>query len=120
MDRAIRFAPGDSVRYCTAAGQATAAESDVVVPTLQPGYCVDRGMLLGAQALAHVYGKNQGSDTYANWMEHRYNFDRNLEVAGEVMCGKAKLRFDVPDSRGNKIPTDNGVMVLDTVVNLNT
>ena len=92
MDRAIRFAPGDSVRYCTAAGQATAAESDVVVPTLQPGYCVDRGMLLGAQALAHVYGKNQGSDTYANWMEHRYNFDRNLEVAGEVMCGQAPVR----------------------------
>lgn len=120
MDRAIRFAPGDAVRYCTAAGQATAAESDVMIPALQPGFAVDRGMLLGAQALAHVYGKNQGSDTYANWMEHRYNFDRNLEVAGEVMCGKAKLRFDVPDSRGNKIPTDNGVMVLDTVVNLNT
>ncbi|MNK98679.1 hypothetical protein D3C87_1190500 [compost metagenome] len=77
-------------------------------------------MLLGAQALAHVYGKNQGSDTYANWMENRYNFERNLEVAGEVMCGKAKLRFSVPDARGNKIPTDHGVMVLDTAVNLNT
>ena len=120
MDRAIRLNPGDSVAYCTQAGQATAAQADVTIPTLQPGFAVDRGMLLGAQALAHVYGKNQGSDTYANWMENRYNFERNLEVAGEVMCGKAKLRFSVPDARGNKIPTDHGVMVLDTVVNLNT
>lgn len=120
MDRAIRLNPGDAVQYCTQAGQATAAEATATVPDLQPGHAVDRGMLLGAQALAHVYGKNQGSDTYANWMENRYNFERNLEVAGEVMCGKAKLRFSVPDARGNKIPTDLGVMVLDTVVNLNT
>lgn len=120
MDRAIRLNPGDAVQYCTQVGQATAAEATATVPELQPGHAVDRGMLLGAQALAHVYGKNQGSDTYANWMENRYNFDRNLEVAGEVMCGKAKLRFSVPDARGNKIPTDHGVMVLDTVVNLNT
>ncbi len=120
MDRAIRLSPGDAVQYCTQAGQATAAEATATVPDLQPGHAVDRGMLLGAQALAHVYGKNQGSDTYANWMENRYNFERNLEVAGEVMCGKAKLRFSVPDARGNKIPTDHGVMVLDTVVNLNT
>lgn len=120
MDRAIRLNPGDAVQYCTQAGQATAAEQSVTVNSLQPGYAVDRGMLLGAQALAHVYGKNQGSDTYANWMENRYNFDRNLEVAGEVMCGKAKLRFAVPDYRGNKIPTDHGVMVMDAVVNLNT
>jgi len=118
-DRAIRFAGGDSVKYCTQAGQTTAAESDVTVNSLSAGFQVDRALLLGAQALAHVYGKNQGSDTYANWMERRYNFERNLEVAGEVMGGKAKLRFDVPDSHGSKIPTDHGVMVLDTAVNLN-
>lgn len=120
MDRAIRFNAGDAVNYCTQVGQATAAESSVTVNSLQPGYNVDRAMLMGAQALAHVYGKNQGSDTYANWMENRYNFERNLEVAGEVMCGKAKLRFSVPDSRGNKIPTDHGVIAVDTAVNLNT
>lgn len=118
-DRAIRFNGGAQVQYCTAAGQATAAEAQVTVNALDATHAVDRGLLLGAQALAHVYGKNQGSDTYANWMEHRYNFDRNLEVAGEVMCGKAKLRFEVPDVNGSRIPTDNGVMVLDTVVALN-
>lgn len=118
-DRAIRFNAGEAVQYCTAAGVKTAAEASVTVSALGAGYQVDRGMLLGAQALAHVYGKNQGSETYANWMERRYNFERNLEVAGEVMGGKAKLRFSVPDSNGDKIPTDNGVMVLDTVVNLN-
>lgn len=116
-DRAIRFAGGDSVQYCTAAGIKTAAEAAVQVnPALNSGYAVDRALLLGAQAMAHVYGKNQGSETYANWMEHKYNFERNLEVAGEVMCGKAKLRFEIPDEQGNKIPTDHGVIVLDSVV----
>jgi hypothetical protein len=119
VDRAIRFRPGDAVQYCTQTGQATAAESSVTVNSLSAGFQVDRALLLGAQALAHVYGRNQGSDTYANWMERRYNFERNLEVAGEVMCGKAKLRFSVPNELGDKIPTDHGVMVLDTVVNLN-
>jgi len=118
-DRAVRFAEGESVQYCTQAGQATAAEAAVTVNSLSSGFQVDRALLLGAQALAHVYGKNQGSDTYANWMERRYNFERNLEVAGEVMGGKAKLRFGIPDTNGNKIPTDHGVMVLDTAVNLN-
>lgn len=118
-DRAIRFGAGDTVNYCTAGGQSTAAESTVTVSSLSAGYYVDRALLLGAQALAHVYGRNQGSDTYANWMERRYNFERNLEVAGEVMGGKAKLRFSIPDSHGDRIPTDHGVLVFDTVVNTN-
>lgn len=119
MDRAIRFNPGDVVRQVTAANAGTATESNVTVnAALGAGYGVDRAMLLGAQALAHVYGKNQGSDTYANWMENKYNFERNLEVAGEVMGGKAKLRFDIPDENGNRIPTDHGVIVLDTAVKL--
>ena len=117
MDRSIRFLPSDLVKYCTQAGIATASEADVQInPALGAGFAVDRAMLLGAQALAHVYGKNQGSETYANWMENKYNFERNLEVAGETMCGKAKLRFSVPDENGNKIPTDHGVIALDTAV----
>lgn len=118
MDRAIRFAPGASVNYCTSGGQASATESVVNVNGMGSGYHVDRALLLGGQALAHVYGRNQGSDTYANWMERRYNFERNLEVAGEVMGGKAKLRFAVPDSHGNRIPTDHGVIAVDTTINL--
>ncbi|MFT0547859.1 DUF4043 family protein [Allopusillimonas ginsengisoli] len=118
-DRAIRFNEGDSVQYCTEAGQTTAVEAAVQVNSLTKGFKVDRAIVLGAQALAHVYGKNQGSETYANWMERRYNFERNLEVAGEVMCGKAKLRFDVPNEYGEKIPTDHGALILDTVVNTN-
>ena len=115
-DRAIRFNEGDSVRYCTAAGIATAAESDVTVNSLGAGYHVDRALLLGAQALAHVYGKSAESETYGSWMENKYNFERNTEVAGDIMNGKAKLRFKVPDQHGDKIPVDHGVVVLDTVV----
>lgn len=118
-DRAIRFNPGDNVRYCTKAGQATAAEAKVAVnAALSPDYAVDRGLLLGAQALAHVYGQSTQGDTFANWLENKYNYGRNLEVAGEVMCGKAKLRFDMINEDGEKIPTDHGVIVLDTAVKL--
>jgi hypothetical protein len=35
---------------------------------------------------------------------------------GEVMNGKAKVRFNVDDGQGNKEPTDLGVMVLDVAV----
>ncbi|WP_421446672.1 DUF4043 family protein, partial [Agrobacterium tumefaciens] len=66
MDRAIRMPAGFQTKYCTAAGRATAQEAVVPVnPALGGGFAVDRAMLLGAQALAHVYGKNQTSETYA-------------------------------------------------------
>jgi len=118
-DRAIRFNAGDTVRYCTQAGQASAQESSVTVNNMPAGYFVDRALLLGAQALAHVYGRHSNSDTYAAWHENKYNFERNTEVAGDVMCGKSKLRFAIPDQYGNAIPTDHGVIALDTTVNLN-
>lgn len=117
-DRAIRHNPGDVVRYCTQAGQRTAAEANVTVPTLGAGYAVDRALLLGAQALAHVYGKSSGSETFGSWEEQPYNFKRNTEVMGDVMCGKAKLRFEMPNDVGDKIPTDHGVIAFDTTIKL--
>jgi hypothetical protein len=78
---------------------------------------VDRAILLGAQALGNVYGKNKSSDYYFSWLERLYNFERNMEVAGDCMGGKAKLRFAYDES-GVKVPTDHGVIVLDTCVPL--
>lgn len=119
MDRVIRFAGGDTVNIITAGNRYTATESTTTIAAaITSSYAVDRALLLGAQAMAHVYGRNAGSDTYASWMERRYNFERNLEVAGDIMQGKAKLRFNFPDGSGNFEPTDNGVFVLDTVVAL--
>ena len=117
LNRAIRFASGTTgIKYCTSAGVATAAESTVnLAAAITSGFAVDRGILLGAQAMANVYGKNKSSDYHFNWMEKPYNFNRALEVAGDVMGGKAKLRFNYG---GSNTPTDHGVWVLDTVVKL--
>lgn len=119
MDRAIRFRASETVNIITSGNRLTATESTTTIAAgLSTTHAVDRGLLLGAQALAHVYGRNQSSDTYASWYERPYNFERNLEIAGDTMCGKAKVRFDYPDGSGNLEPTDHGVFVLDSVVAL--
>lgn len=113
----IRFAAGTTgVKYVPVANRYLAAQTtaDATIPALSGTHCVERALLLGAQALAYVFGRNQGSDTGFNWMENLYNFERNLEVAGESMGGMAKLRFTFDDGAGNKEPTDNGVFVIDS------
>jgi len=119
LDRVIRLPASTVVKHITAGNRYTATETDVTVASaLSTTHAVDRCLLLGAQALAHCYGKNQSSETYAAWLERFYNFERSLELAGEVMHGKSKLRFDYPDGNGNVEPTDHGVIVIDTVVKL--
>jgi len=116
---AIRHIQSDTTKIVTAANRYTATETDVTVNAgLTAGYAVERSILLGAQALAYVFGRNQGSDSGFNWLENKYNFERNLEVAGESMGGMSKLRFTFDDGQGNKEPTDNGVFVIDTAVKL--
>jgi N4-gp56 family major capsid protein len=119
MVRSIRFNPGDSTQIITSANAATATESAQTVNAgLGAGKAVDRGLLLGAQALVNVYGKNQGSEYYYSFNERLYNFERNYEAAADAMNGKNKVRFSVPDGQGNTFPTDNGVLVFDTAVSL--
>lgn len=115
MERNARFAPSSSYRYVAVGDRLTATESTGSVPALSAGYTVDRCLLMGGQAMAHVYGKNGDNGTFANWKERKYNFERALEVAGDMMTGKSKLRFSYQDANGNLEPTDHGVMVLDVV-----
>lgn len=115
LNRAVRFNPGDAMRHVPTANAATGVEANVTIPALGAGFAVDRALLLGGQALANAYGANKSSDYHFAWHENKYNFERALEVAGDVMGGKAKLRFKLGDS-GNIV--DHGVMVLDTVVRL--
>jgi N4-gp56 family major capsid protein len=116
--RPIRFKANDSVQIITSANAATATESaQTVNAALGATYGVDRAMLLGAQALGNVFGKHKSSDYYFSWFERLYNFERNLEVAGDMMGGKSKLRFAYNEG-GVMTPTDHGVLVLDTVVAL--
>lgn len=115
----VRFAISETTKVITSGNRYTATETDQAVNGgLSAGYAVERALLTGAQALAHVYGRNQSSGFYFSWLEHKYNFERNLEVAADAMFGMAKLRFSFVDGSGNVEPTDNGVMVIDSAVKL--
>jgi len=117
--RAIRFAISESTNIITSANSATATETTQAVNAgLTAGYAVERGILLGAQALGCAYGKTKSSGAQYGWKEHWYNFESNLEVLGEVMGGKAKIRFGIDDGTGVKVPTDFGIIVVDAAVKL--
>lgn len=114
MNRSIRFAPTDPILHTITANAANGNATSTAVPALGAGFAVDRAVLLGAQALGNAYGTNKSSEYHFSWLENPYNFGRAMEVAGDCMGGKAKLRFQLP---GKNI-VDHGVIVLDTVVAL--
>lgn len=118
-ERAIRFLPGESTKIISAVNAATATETDQAInASLSAGYAVERGLLLGAQALGVAYGKTGISGMQFGWKEHWYNFESNLEVMGERVCGKGKVRLSINDGTGTKIPTDFGVIAVDSVISL--
>lgn len=118
-DRAIRFAIGESTQVITAGNAASATQTaQTINGSLSSGYAVERGLLLGAQALGIAYGKTKVSGMQYGWKEHWYNFESNLEVMGEKVCGHMKTRFSVDDGTGTKVPTDFGVIAVDSAVPL--
>lgn len=118
-ERAVRFLPSEPTKIVIAANAATATETDQAVnAALTAGYAVERGLLLGAQALGIAYGKTKISGMQFGWKEHWYNFESNLEVMGEKMCGHMKTRFSTDDGTGTKVPTDFGVIAVDSAVPL--
>lgn len=115
LNRAIRFGNGSSMQHVIEANKATGTETTTAVPAaITSAFAVDRAILLGAQALGNAYGKNKGSDYHFDWLENPYNFGRAMEVGGDCMGGKAKLRFNL----GGTHVKDHGVMVFDSVVSL--
>ncbi len=118
-ERAIRFQPGETTKIIASGNAATATETDQAINgALTSGYAVERGLLLGAQALGIAYGKTRISGLQFGWKEHWYNFESNLEVMGEKVCGKAKVRLSIDDGTGTKVPTDFGVIAVDSAVPL--
>lgn len=118
-ERAIRFMPGEYTQIITAGNAPTATETQGQInPALSAGYAVERGLLLGAQALGVAFGKTKRSGIQYGWAEHWYNFDSALEVMGERMAGKSKIRLASDDGTGTKVPTDFGVIVVDSAVPL--
>lgn len=119
ITRAIRFLPGEVTKHVTSGNAATATETNVTVNAgLTAGYGVERCILLGAQALANAYGKDSKSGTHYSWAEKLHNFEREPEFAVFGVEGTSKVRFNVPDATGAKIPTDHGVIVLDVAAKL--
>lgn len=114
MERNIRFNASDPFNYVSQANRLTATETTSAVnASLGSAHTVDRCLLLGGQALAHVYGESERGGTYSNWKERKYNFGRALEVMGDIMNGCGKLRFDYKNEQGQLEPTDHGVLAFD-------
>jgi N4-gp56 family major capsid protein len=116
VDYAIRWAAdGASTTKINSSTELAGEESGSATMPSIAGYTVERTLLLGAQALGNVYGRNQSTDYYYGWLENKYNFMRSLEIAAEMMGGKAKLRFSPKNSSGTPTLTDHGVFVVDCV-----
>ena len=74
------------------------------------GSAIDRGFLLGGQALAEAYGKNSESGYYSDWYEGRRDAGNRRIYVGSMMGGKKKLRFKLSDGS----LTDHGVIAVDS------
>lgn len=116
----IRFAASEAVPHVTVGNRYTATETNVTVNAgLTAGFGVERALLLGAQGLIDVYGRQGQSDYYYAWMEEGDDFENNLEICGAGMGGKSKVRFSyLTATAGVTEPTDHGVAVIDTAVKL--
>lgn len=102
MPRAIRFGVGTNV--------ATALDQDTFATANQAAAVVtDRCILLGAQALAEVYGKHTSSGTHFSWHEEKTDHDNTLEASVAAITGCSKLRFADKTGRMN----DHGVLIMD-------
>lgn len=116
ISHAIRFNPNTAVKHVTSANRLTATETNVTIANFAATHQVARSLFLSAQGLAQVLGKNTTSGVPYSLLENSYNFGRNKEVAGEMIGGEMKLRFDLPNENSVNEPTDFGVMVIDSIV----
>ena len=117
MQYAIRQDASDVVNIVTQANRLTATESTTTVAAgLSTTHQLARSVFLSAQALAIVSGANQTSEETYSLLENRTNFERNLELAGEIMGTEDKLRWALPNANGDLEVTDFGVAVIDSVV----
>lgn len=117
MQYAVRFDASDSFQYVAVANRLTGAETaGTIAAGLSTTHQVARSIFMSAQALAVVSGGNQTSEETYSLLETRTNFNRNLELAGEIMGVEEKLRWALPNAAGDLEVTDFGVAVIDCVV----
>lgn len=108
----IRFYAGDPIKYCTAYDSEN--ESTCLVPaSFGDNFAVDRGLLLGGQALAQAFGASEHSGIPFFWSEVKGDHGDKMEILIGAILGMSKIRFAV-DHGDHKEFTDHGVAVLDT------
>lgn len=119
ISEAIRFLPSETVKAIEAANRYTGTETNVTVNgSLTPGYAVERCIILGGQALAHIYGRDEGGELPFRLLQNPRNFKRSVEMAGDMCSALGKLRFKYKDGAGLEELTDHGIIVVDVVVKL--
>lgn len=112
----IRFYAGDTIKYCAAYD--SEAESSCVVPaSFGTQFAVDRGLLLGGQALAMAFGASEHSGIPFFWSEVKGDHGDKMEILIGAILGMSKVRFMV-DHGDHKEVTDHGVTVVDTAVKI--
>ena len=110
MRRAVRWDQSDVVtEYATQAATNSGTTSEHTI-AISAGAAIDRGFLLGGQALAEAYGKNSESGYYSDWYEGRRDAGNRRIYVGSMMGGKKKLRFKLSDGS----VTDHGVIAVDS------
>lgn len=113
MPRNIRFGQGHAVTVATSADAYT--ETTVTVPTFESGgaaldYAVDRAVMLGAQALADLWGSDSSTGLPTDWYEGYENDNRRPVFSLQGIGGIFKLRFR--DESG--VDWDHGVWAMDS------
>jgi N4-gp56 family major capsid protein len=110
---AIRFNAATAVTYDT--GGADGLTYTESTSTVAGGITVDRSLIVGAQALAMVYGKHAQSDYYMDWNEEEVDHKNAIEISVAMMGGCAKVRFRVRNGADNTfVDVDHGVAVVDS------
>lgn len=117
MPKPIRFYAGDSLRWCASYTSESETATDLVPSGFSTTHAVDRALLLGGQALAQAFGKNQKTGNPFFWSEKELDHGDKLEVLVGMINGCSKIRFLI-DHGPQKQYTDFGVMAIDTAVAL--
>ena len=110
VNRPIRFSAGTAVKTINSATGVEASNN------VAAGITVDRAMIVGAQALAHVHGNANAPGSNIDgkfpifWSEKWLDHGDKLEVLGGCMDGMGKFRFMQTDGD----ITDFGVAIIDS------
>jgi Protein of unknown function (DUF4043) len=117
MPKPIRFMAGDTIKWCQDTATEVETITDKAPAALGATFAIDRSILLGGQAIAQAFGKNRMTGNPFFWSEKELDHGDKLEVLIGMMSGTSKIRFEIDYGDTTQV-TDNGILILDSVVNL--